>query len=132
MIGADWFSFRVEEALEVEAKTQEIKELFVLFQKYVEEQAPVIDMIADNVEFSEHQVEIAAENITSASNHKKKYKKIMYPAVGGLFGACVLGPVGLIAGIKIGAVAAFSGAVFGYASIKILRMIRNRKLRKLE
>ena len=37
----------------------------------------------------------------------------IYPVAGALFGTCLGGPVGLLAGVKIGGLAAIGGSVFG-------------------
>ena len=37
----------------------------------------------------------------------------IYPAAGALLGTCLGGPVGLLAGVKIGGLAAIGGSVFG-------------------
>ncbi len=40
----------------------------------------------------------------------------MYPITGALIGTCIGGPVGLLAGLKIGGLAALGGTVLGFAS----------------
>ena len=37
----------------------------------------------------------------------------IYPVAGALLGTCIGGPVGLLAGVKIGGLAAIGGSVFG-------------------
>ncbi len=37
----------------------------------------------------------------------------MYPVAGALLGTCLGGPVGLLAGVKLGGIAALGGSVFG-------------------
>ena len=37
----------------------------------------------------------------------------IYPVAGALLGTCLGGPVGLLAGVKIGGLAAIGGSVFG-------------------
>lgn len=37
----------------------------------------------------------------------------IYPFAGALLGTCIGGPVGLLAGVKIGGLAAIGGSVFG-------------------
>lgn len=41
--------------------------------------------------------------------------------LGGLVGACMLGPVGLVAGFKVGGAATLCGGICGYAGGKILK-----------
>ena len=40
-------------------------------------------------------------------------KNAVYPVAGALLGTCLGGPVGLLAGVKIGGLAAIGGSVFG-------------------
>jgi hypothetical protein len=40
----------------------------------------------------------------------------IYPVAGALLGTCLGGPVGLLAGVKIGGLAAIGGSVFGKSS----------------
>ena len=42
---------------------------------------------------------------------------IAYPLAGAFLGTCLGGPVGLLAGVKIGGIAAVSGMVFGRSKI---------------
>lgn len=44
-----------------------------------------------------------------------KFKAAMYPITGALIGTCIGGPVGLLAGLKIGGLAALGGTVLGFA-----------------
>ena len=37
----------------------------------------------------------------------------VYPMAGAILGTCVGGPVGLLAGVKIGGLAAIGGSIFG-------------------
>ena len=40
-------------------------------------------------------------------------KSTIYPVAGALLGTCLGGPVGMLAGVKIGGLAAIGGSVFG-------------------
>jgi syntaxin 17 len=40
----------------------------------------------------------------------------MYPVTGALIGTCIGGPVGFLAGLKIGGLAALGGSLLGFAS----------------
>ena len=51
------------------------------------------------------------------------------PIVGAILGLCVGGPVGIIAGAKLGGVAAIGGSLIGYTGASILR--EQRAMRKL-
>ena len=43
-------------------------------------------------------------------------KSTIYPVAGALLGTCLGGPVGMLAGVKIGGLAAIGGSVFGTRS----------------
>ena len=43
------------------------------------------------------------------------------PIAGAILGLCVGGPVGLLAGAKLGGVAAISGSILGYTGASIIR-----------
>lgn len=61
-------------------------------------------------------MEIAAENVEEGTSHlvrAARYKAAVYPLAGALLGGCLGGPVGLIAGIKLGGLAAFGCGVIG-------------------
>ena len=44
-------------------------------------------------------------------------KSTIYPVAGALLGTCLGGPVGMLAGVKIGGLAAIGGSVFGTRSM---------------
>ena len=50
-----------------------------------------------------------------------RYKAALYPITGALLGTCIGGPVGLLAGLKIGAVAALGGTVLGFTSGSVVK-----------
>ena len=43
------------------------------------------------------------------------------PLVGAMFGLCLGGPVGLLAGVKLGGVAAVGGSILGYTSASVIK-----------
>lgn len=49
----------------------------------------------------------------SFSDGRDISKSALYPVAGALLGTCIGGPVGLLAGVKIGGLAAIGGSVFG-------------------
>lgn len=77
----------------------------------------MIEQIAENVEVTEIQVEEGTRQLQMALN----YKKTIYPLLGGFIGACMLGPVGLVAGLKAGSAAGLCGGICGYAGGKFLK-----------
>jgi syntaxin 17 len=96
---------------------QQISQLYQNVNTLVVEQAPMIEQIAENVEVTEIQVEEGTRQLQMALN----YKKTIYPLLGGFIGACMLGPVGLVAGLKAGSAAGLCGGICGYAGGKFLK-----------
>ena len=43
------------------------------------------------------------------------------PLVGAMFGLCLGGPVGLLAGAKLGGVAAVGGSILGYTGASVIK-----------
>lgn len=50
---------------------------------------------------------------TQTLNKIEQYKTTMYPVAGALLGTCVGGPIGLLAGLKLGGIAAFGFGLLG-------------------
>lgn len=50
-----------------------------------------------------------------------KLKASLYPLTGALLGTCIGGPVGLIAGLKIGAMTALGGTILGFTGGRLLK-----------
>ena len=83
----------------------------------VGEQATMVDIVEENVESAAIDVQEGTKQLHVALN----YKKTMYPLVGGLVGAALLGPLGLVAGLKMGSAASICGGLCGYAGGKFLK-----------
>jgi syntaxin 17 len=101
----------------LQSECEAIGQLYQNVHGLVVEQAPMVDKIAENVE----ETEIHVEEGTKALQRALAYKKTMYPLVGGLVGACFLGPIGLVAGLKAGSAATVCGGLCGYAGGKFLK-----------
>lgn len=69
-------------------------------------------------------MEGALNHIEDGVRHLEKAAKLktaLYPLTGALLGTCIGGPVGLIAGLKVGAAAALGGTVLGFAGGRFLK-----------
>lgn len=108
-------SLREFENLQTEC--EEISHLYQNVHGQVVEQAPVVEAIAENV----GETEVLVEEGTRHLQRALTYKKAIYPIVGGFIGACVLGPIGLVAGLKVGGAASVCGGLCGYAGGKFLK-----------
>lgn len=98
---------------ELENLHREINDLHSIFHdlhKEVVVQADAIDVIVDNVDDTQVHVEKGAQSLRQALS----YKKAIYPMCGALIGTCLGGPVGLLAGLKFGGMAALTGGILGY------------------
>lgn len=103
------------ERLRLEA--EDLHGMFHEFHGIVVDQAEGVATVHENVEESEQQIERGAAQLQKAL----AYKKAMYPLCGALLGSCVGGPVGLIAGLKAGGIAAFGCGVLGFTGGTVLK-----------
>lgn len=105
---------------EFENLNREITDLHSMFyelHQQVAEQAEDIEIIAENVEVAQVQVVHAEQSLRQAL----KYKKAMYPLCGALLGTCVGGPVGFLAGLKVGGLAAVGCGILGYTGGAVIK-----------
>ncbi|XP_023348282.1 uncharacterized protein LOC111717000, partial [Eurytemora carolleeae] len=51
----------------------------------------------------------------------------VYPMAGAVLGTCLGGPVGLLAGVKIGGLAAIGGSIFGYSTGSLIKEHTDRQ-----
>lgn len=101
----------------MQSECEQVSQLYQNVHELVTEQAPMVEAIAENVEVTEIHVEEGTRQLAMALT----YKKTIYPLIGGFIGACVLGPVGLVAGLKAGGAASVCGGICGYAGGKFLK-----------
>ncbi|KAK3083493.1 hypothetical protein FSP39_024121 [Pinctada imbricata] len=80
------------------------------FSSAVQSQQESIDRIEDNIEKAHENVRSGVTNLSKAS----KYKAAAFPVAGALIGTVIGGPVGFLAGLKIGSVAAIGGGAAGF------------------
>lgn len=89
---------------------EDLKYLMETFSNEIFKQKPTIDAIENNVVETKGHIDSGAANLTVAL----RYKAISGATSGALIGSLVAGPVGFIAGAKIGAVFGLGGSFFGY------------------
>lgn len=109
--------FRLREFENLQSECLAISQLYQNVNELVVEQAPMVDKIEENVEVASIEVEQGTNHLQTALS----YKKTMYPLFGGLVGAAILGPFGLVAGLKAGSAASLCGGICGYAGGKFLK-----------
>lgn len=74
-----------------------------------QDQKEDIEKIENNVEETQVNVHEGRRFLQKAL----KYKTMTYPVAGAVLGACMGGPIGLIAGIKLGGLSAACGGILG-------------------
>ncbi|XP_068149571.1 syntaxin-17 [Drosophila tropicalis] len=105
---------------QMENLQREIYDLHGMFQgmrQITVEQSVAVQAIADNAEEALENVQEGERQLRSALT----YKKAMYPVVGALLGTCVGGPIGLVAGIKAGGLAAVGCGILGFTGGSVLK-----------
>lgn len=95
----------------------DLKVIMQTFSNEIFAQKPTIDAIESNIVQAHGNIEAGAVNIRQALNYK-----IYSTAVGGAFiGTIIGGPVGFLAGAKLGAVCGVGSGIFGYFVTKRLQ-----------
>ena len=114
--------------MEFENLQKEIEDLHSIFHRLndaVEIQGESVAVVVNNVEESHEQIVEGEKNLRRALT----YKKAMYPLCGALLGLGIGGPVGLVAGLKVGGLAAVGCGVLGYTGGSA---IKNKEKQDLE
>ncbi|KAJ9600459.1 hypothetical protein L9F63_009229, partial [Diploptera punctata] len=101
----------------LQAEVQDVHQLFEDLSLIVKEQKEKVDDIEDNVEVSAENVKEGTKNLARAA----RYKTAIYPIAGAVLGGCLGGPVGLMAGFKLGGLAAIGCGVIGFTGGQLLK-----------
>ncbi|GAB1863926.1 Syntaxin-17 [Camponotus japonicus] len=101
----------------LQEEIQQLHELFTEFNKIVHHQKEMVDNIEENVEETQINVNEGTRYLGIAS----KYKVAAYPIAGAMLGTCIGGPIGLLAGMKIGGLAALSCGILGFTGGSLLK-----------
>ncbi|KAJ8962977.1 hypothetical protein NQ314_005694 [Rhamnusium bicolor] len=99
----------------------ELHEIYKHLNEMVETQGQDVDNIEETVESTQNNVESGTRHIIKAH----KLKAVAYPVTGAFLGGIIGGPIGLVAGIKIGGIAALGCAIAGYTGGKYFKKIHN-------
>lgn len=105
---------------EFENLHREIDDLHTMFyalNEHVVVQGDNVDVVAENVDVAQVQVVHAEQHLRQAL----KYKKAMYPLCGALLGTCVGGPIGFLAGLKVGGLAAVGCGILGFTGGSVIK-----------
>lgn len=101
----------------VERDMQDIQDLFRDLSKLVNEQKEDVEKIETHVEAAQENVNQAEQSLRKAA----KLKKMSYPLIGAVVGSCVGGPLGCLAGAKVGVFATVTCFVLGFTGGKVLK-----------
>uniref|UniRef100_A0A0C9RJ84 STX17_1 protein n=1 Tax=Fopius arisanus TaxID=64838 RepID=A0A0C9RJ84_9HYME len=93
----------------LQGELQQLHQLFVDFNKLIHDQRERVDTIEDNIVETEDNVTGGAKFLQRAA----KFKVATYPIAGALIGSCIGGPIGLMAGLKLGGLTAIGGGLLG-------------------
>ncbi|XP_076623391.1 syntaxin 17 [Colletes latitarsis] len=96
---------------------QQLQELFIEFNKIVDDQKELVNAAGDNIEVTSVNVEQGERFLQKAA----KYKITAYPLAGALLGTCVGGPIGLLAGLKVGGLTAIGCGILGFTGASFLK-----------
>ncbi|XP_022223424.2 syntaxin-17 [Drosophila obscura] len=105
---------------QMENLQREISDLNGMFhgmRQLTAEQSVAVQSIADNAEEALENVQSGERSLRSALT----YKKAMYPVMGALLGTCVGGPIGMVAGLKVGGLAAVGCGILGFTGGSVLK-----------
>ena len=80
----------------------------------------MVDNMEDNMEETQMNVNEGAKYLQKAST----YKVAAYPLAGAMIGTCIGGPIGLIAGLKIGGLAAVGCGILGKLHENLYKIIK--------
>ncbi|KAG8224352.1 hypothetical protein J437_LFUL004308 [Ladona fulva] len=95
----------------------ELHQLFLEFSHIVKEQQDSVSKLEVHVETATENVTMGGADVANAA----KMKSAVYPLVGAVLGGCIGGPIGLLAGVKIGGLAAVGCALVGFTGGTILK-----------
>lgn len=95
----------------------DLQELFINFSENVHAQSELVEKIEENVEVAQENVQEGERILSKAA----KLKTTLYPITGALIGTCIGGPVGLVAGLKFGSMAAIGGTVLGFTGGQVVK-----------
>ncbi|KAL0116899.1 hypothetical protein PUN28_010045 [Cardiocondyla obscurior] len=101
----------------LQGEIQQLHELFIEFNKVVHDQKEMINNMEDNIEESRININEGATYLKKAS----AYKVAAYPLAGAMLGTCIGGPIGLLAGMKIGGLAAVGCGILGFTGGSFLK-----------
>uniref|UniRef100_A0A1B6KDG7 t-SNARE coiled-coil homology domain-containing protein n=1 Tax=Graphocephala atropunctata TaxID=36148 RepID=A0A1B6KDG7_9HEMI len=107
---------------------EDVQSLFQDFAHLVHEQGEHVDKVEEHVETTHHNVVEGESFLCQAA----KYKNGMYPLMGAVVGTMVAGPVGLLAGLKLGSLSAVGFGFLGFTGGKLLKSHHDVSIKEAE
>ena len=95
----------------------QLHQLFVDFTKIVDDQKELVNSVEDGIEVTSINVKEGEKFLEKAT----RYKVAMYPIAGALIGTCIGGPIGLIAGLKVGGLTAIGCGLLGFTGASLIK-----------
>lgn len=89
-------------------------------------QADAVATVETNVENSATEVALGERHLRQALS----YRKAMYPMAGALLGTCLGGPIGMVAGLKVGGIAALGCGFLGFTGGAALKNSEAQQVRE--
>lgn len=108
---------RAEAMEQLERDAQGVNELFHDLGNLIHAQGAAVDTIEENIDTTHENVIAGEKQLAKAA----KYKAGMYPLMGAVVGTCLGGPIGALAGLKIGGLAAVTGSVLGFTGGRMIK-----------
>jgi syntaxin 17 len=94
----------------VHKETEDLNQIYTQLHQMVEDQKEHVDQAEEKVESAHENVHAGFKDLVKAH----RLKTAVYPVTGAFLGSMIGGPVGLVAGIKIGGLTALGCAIAGY------------------
>ncbi|CAK9304065.1 unnamed protein product [Gordionus sp. m RMFG-2023] len=103
---------------------KEVNQIFIVLSSIVDQSKEKLNSTETKILESNFSTEKGIKNLTQAL----KYKGTIYPIMGAALGSCIGGPVGFFCGIKIGGIAALSGAIIGIQGGQLIKKIKKNNM----
>lgn len=113
---------------DLQLSLEDLNKLIHDYSSVVQDQQEPIDVIESNIEEACIDVQEGSKNLIKAS----RIKSVAYPVAGMLIGGALGGPVGLVAGLKIGAAACLGGSVLGFTSGRFIKKKQDTNVKVIE
>ncbi|XP_044269307.1 syntaxin-17 [Tribolium madens] len=110
----------------VQRDTEDLNQIFTHLNEMVEGQREQVEHVEETIEESKENVQSGFKQLVKAH----KLKTAVYPVTGAFLGSMIGGPVGLVAGFKIGGLTALGCAIAGYTGGKLFK--KNHEMEETE